>query len=101
MKSFVPLLLAAAFFLAPVAHAQKAPSSTNPAPSAKSDPDESDLQTHKHYRNSAGQTVHSPSKSKDGKVPAGASAQCRDSTYSFSRSHRGTCSHHGGVAAWL
>jgi Ni/Co efflux regulator RcnB len=105
MKSFVPLLLAAAFFLSPLTHAQKAPPSTNPAPSApavqKSDPDESDLQTHKHYRNSAGQTVHSPSKSKDGKVPAGASAQCRDSTYSFSRSHRGTCSRHGGVAAWL
>ncbi|WP_431636442.1 DUF3761 domain-containing protein [Dyella sp. KULCS107] len=34
-------------------------------------------------------------------VPAGASAQCRDGTYSFSRSRRGTCSHHGGVARWL
>jgi len=34
-------------------------------------------------------------------APAGASAQCRDGTYSFSRSRRGTCSHHGGVARWL
>jgi hypothetical protein len=105
MKSFVPLLLAAALFLSPLTHAQKAPPSTYPAPTSpaekKADPDESDLQTHKHYRNSAAQTVHSPSKSKDGNVPAGASAQCRDATYSFSRSHRGTCSHHGGVANWL
>jgi hypothetical protein len=30
-----------------------------------------------------------------------ASAQCRDGTYSFSAHRRGTCSHHGGVAAWL
>lgn len=32
---------------------------------------------------------------------AGATARCRDGTYSYSRSRRGTCSHHGGVAAWL
>jgi uncharacterized protein DUF3761 len=34
-------------------------------------------------------------------VPAGATARCRDGTYSFSRHRSGTCSHHGGVAAWL
>ncbi len=33
--------------------------------------------------------------------PAGASAQCRDGSYSFSQSRRGTCSHHGGVASWF
>ncbi|MDP9145387.1 MAG: DUF3761 domain-containing protein [Actinomycetota bacterium] len=33
--------------------------------------------------------------------PRGATAQCRDGTFSFSRSRRGTCSHHGGVARWL
>lgn len=33
--------------------------------------------------------------------PAGASAICRDGTYSYSRNRRGTCSHHGGVRAWL
>lgn len=32
--------------------------------------------------------------------PAGASARCRDGSYSFSRHRRGTCSHHGGVAEW-
>lgn len=34
-------------------------------------------------------------------APEGASAKCRDGTYSFSRSRRGTCSHHGGVTQWL
>lgn len=36
-----------------------------------------------------------------GSAPAGATARCRDGTYSYSRHHRGTCSHHGGVAVWL
>ena len=34
-------------------------------------------------------------------VPAGATAKCRDGTLSFSQHHQGTCSHHGGVSAWL
>jgi hypothetical protein len=33
--------------------------------------------------------------------PAGASALCRDGTYSYSAHRRGTCSHHGGVSVWL
>ena len=33
--------------------------------------------------------------------PPGATAKCRDGTYSFSQHRSGTCSHHGGVAAWL
>ena len=34
-------------------------------------------------------------------APPGATARCADGTYSFSQHHAGTCSHHGGVAAWL
>src|SRR6266571_1714323 len=34
-------------------------------------------------------------------APTGATARCRDGTYSFSKHNRGTCSHHGGVAMWL
>src|SRR3989454_10454864 len=34
-------------------------------------------------------------------APTGATALCRDGTYSFSRHNSGTCSHHGGVAIWL
>lgn len=33
--------------------------------------------------------------------PTGATAQCRDGTYSYSQHRSGTCSHHGGVAKWL
>jgi hypothetical protein len=51
------------------------------------------------YRNSRGVCVHRPEHSSS--VPRGATAQCRDGTYSFSQSRRGTCSHHGGVARWL
>ena len=59
------------------------------------------LSNNNYYTNAAGNTVHSPAHSNNGSVPAGASAQCRDGTYSFSQSRRGTCSHHGGVAKWL
>lgn len=34
-------------------------------------------------------------------APAGATAKCKDGTYSMSKTHSGSCSHHGGVAAWL
>jgi uncharacterized protein DUF3761 len=36
-----------------------------------------------------------------GAAPPGATARCRDGTYSYSRHRSGTCSHHGGVAVWL
>ena len=53
------------------------------------------------YVNSQGQWVSSPTRTPDNRPPAGATAQCRDGTFSFSRSRRGTCSYHGGVARWL
>lgn len=53
----------------------------------------------RHYTNSYGNTVQSPTRYN--KAPAGATALCRDGSYSFSQSRRGTCSHHGGVAKWL
>jgi len=89
--------LSAALFVAcatlpPAAHAYRAsPGYGN----------EADLDRHDTYRNRDGDTVHAPAHSKSGRVPEGASARCRDSTYSFSRHRRGTCSRHGGVAAWL
>jgi hypothetical protein len=51
------------------------------------------------YVNSRGETVPRPENCSA--APAGATAQCRDGTYSFSHSRSGTCSHHGGVAKWL
>ena len=53
------------------------------------------------YVNSQGRSVPSPTRTPNGQAPAGASARCRDGTFSFSQSRRGTCSHHGGVAEWL
>lgn len=55
----------------------------------------------KGYINSRGVHVPSPTKTANDAAPAGASAQCRDGSYSFSMSRSGTCSHHGGVARWL
>jgi hypothetical protein len=53
------------------------------------------------YRSATGREIGAPTQVDTPGAPAGASAQCRDGTYSFSRSRRGTCSHHGGVARWL
>lgn len=33
--------------------------------------------------------------------PTGATAQCKDGTYSHATTHRGACSRHSGVAKWL
>lgn len=51
-----------------------------------------------YYTNNYGNRVQSPTRYNS--RPAGATALCRDGTYSFSQSRRGTCSHHGGVARW-
>lgn len=103
MRYFIAIALAICAALP--AHAQLVPLAgapiTAPVAPKKTEPNEADLQTHGHYVNKAGQAVHSPAKAVDGKVPTDASAQCRDGSYSFSKSHRGTCSHHGGVASWL
>ena len=56
------------------------------------------LSNDNYYTNSRGNKVHSPAYAPS--RPAGASAKCRDGTYSFSQNRRGTCSHHGGVATW-
>jgi hypothetical protein len=49
-----------------------------------------------YYKNSSGRCVHSPSSD-----PTGATAKCRDGTYSYSQHASGTCSHHGGVDRWI
>lgn len=36
-----------------------------------------------------------------GAEPAGATAVCKDGTYSTSKHHSGSCAHHGGVSQWL
>lgn len=73
-------------------------SDDTPAPKATN---ESQLLEHGHYVNKDGVVVHSPAHTVSGAAPAGATAKCRDGTFSFSQHHSGTCSHHGGVANWL
>jgi Protein of unknown function (DUF3761) len=53
------------------------------------------------YINSKEQWIPSPAQTIDGEAPDGATARCRDGSYSFSQSRRGTCSWHGGVDEWL
>jgi hypothetical protein len=53
----------------------------------------------KYYTNSEGAKVQSPTYYN--RPPAGATAQCRDGTYSFSRNRRWTCARHGEVKRWM
>lgn len=48
------------------------------------------------YTNVDGNVIESPSANQ-----SGATARCKDSTYSHSQHRSGTCSGHGGVAEWL
>lgn len=75
---------------------QVAPS---PVAQPQVEPQQNNLSNNNYYTNSDGNAVHSPAYSNT--VPAGATAQCRDGTYSFSQHRSGTCSSHGGVAIWL
>ena len=80
---------------------QQVPTATTNYVTAPTKTQETTLSNENYYTNTAGNQVHSPAYSNTGSIPSGATAQCRDGTYSFSASRRGTCSHHGGVASWL
>jgi hypothetical protein len=76
------------------------PTTKSASPSQdKASPSKVDCTNNGTYTNSQGQTVPRPENCSG--PPKGATAQCRDGTYSFSQSRRGTCSHHGGVSKWL
>ena len=55
----------------------------------------------KHDANITAHGVHDQNRANHAEAPAGATARCRDGTYSFSQDHRDACSHHGGVQQWL
>jgi hypothetical protein len=93
MRKLLAIIISGWLTLSTVAHAD------NPQPTTS--PDESQLIEHGHYINGSGQEVHAPAHSKGGAVPVGATARCRDGTFSFSQHRSGTCSHHGGVSGWL
>jgi Protein of unknown function (DUF3761) len=104
MKRPFSVLLLVLVFLSQqlISQAQAPPqSSTGSAPTSNAKASQSKVNCTDNgtYVNSKGQTVRRPENCSE--PPEGATAQCRDGTYSFSRSRRGTCSHHGGVAKWL
>ena len=111
MRSRHKLLVAAALLLTLVpfqaigqnqAPSQSAPSSGSSSAKAQaSQPEDKDKSCTDNgtYVNSKGETVKRPETCSS--APKGATAQCRDKSYSFSHTRQGTCSHHGGVAKWL
>ncbi|QXV61867.1 hypothetical protein CVV72_36000 [Amycolatopsis sp. TNS106] len=52
-----------------------------------------------YYRNTDGVCVHRPAAGPG--AADGATALCKDGSYSYSQNRRGTCSGHGGVRTWL
>ncbi|MBB5852617.1 DUF3761 domain-containing protein [Amycolatopsis umgeniensis] len=52
-----------------------------------------------YYRNTDGLCVHRPATGPG--AADGATALCKDGSYSYSQNRRGTCSGHGGVRTWL
>jgi hypothetical protein len=96
---------------------QVSPTQTNPEVTAAP---EKNKRAHKDQGHSSGtipaaneQAPSAPSPSAQQKQPAieaaikniqdaqGATARCKDNTYSHSQQHRGACSRHGGVDSWL
>ena len=90
------------FFLqqvAPQTQPSSQSSTTSSSGSTRPNQNQANCTNNGAYVNSKGQTVPRPENCSA--PPKGATAQCRDGTYSFSQNRRGTCSHHGGVAKWL
>ncbi|PYV70985.1 MAG: hypothetical protein DMG97_17700 [Acidobacteria bacterium] len=102
-RLFSALLLASGLFsqilVAQTQPASQSQSGSSPTTSHAAQPPKPNCTDNGTYVNSKGQTVKRPETCAS--APQGATAQCRDGTYSFSRSRRGTCSHHGGLAHWL
>src|SRR4051794_22389663 len=97
LSSVLILVLTASMTFAQTSQpAQSSKNSTSQKHTQQSKPDCKDKGD---YVNSSGQTVKRPEQCTT--APAGATAQCRDGSYSFSQHRRGTCSHHGGVGHWL
>jgi len=96
LRRFVCVVAFATVFLTSLSAQAPQPAPPHPTQQQKSQPRCADNGT---YVNSKGKTVKRPENCTA--APQGATAQCRDGSYSFSQSRRGTCSHHGGVAKWL
>jgi Protein of unknown function (DUF3761) len=74
-------------------------SSSGSTPATNPKTPEQNCKNNGSYVNRNGRTIPRPENCLS--APQGATAQCRDGSYSFSTHRSGTCSHHGGVAKWL
>lgn len=101
MRTCVFLLLALGVSATATAIGQQAQPYANPTQPQNVTNGSTQLIEQGSYVNRDGIVVHDPAHTVSGAIPAGASAQCRDGSYSFSLHHAGTCSHHGGVSRWL
>lgn len=98
MRRFISFAPLSALLLASLLAQTPHPSPTQPT-SQQQQKSQPNCTNNGMYVNSKGETVKRPENCSA--APQGATAQCRDGSYSFSQSRRGTCSHHGGVAKWL
>lgn len=102
VSSSAPTTIAAPAAPLPAAGTTEPPMSAAPAPAAPNDlgavPQPVASCDRSSYINSDGQCVHRPESASA--PPSGATAQCKDGTYSFSTHRSGTCSSHGGVAVF-
>jgi hypothetical protein len=69
------------------------PATAQPAPAA---PNAATGERGEKHESPAAPTVAAPAG-----APEGATAVCKDGTYSTSKHHSGACAHHGGVAQWI
>ena len=53
------------------------------------------------YRVAAAPSMVDDMGAMSGPPPSGATGQCKDGTYTMSKTQSGACSQHGGVAKWL
>jgi hypothetical protein len=98
-RRFVSVIAVATVFFSSLSAQAPPPSPGQPTPQQQQQKARAKCADNGTYVNSKGETVKRPENCSA--VPQGATAQCRDGSYSFSQSRRGTCSHHGGVAKWL
>ena len=70
------------------------------APAAASEPAATEPTHSTHTSGARREAPAAPARGAD-EDATGATARCRDGTYSHAKTHQGACSHHKGVAQWL
>jgi hypothetical protein len=80
---------------------QKATKTTSAAPPAAAVPAPAPAPATTAAKSTPTATKSAPTATAGSTDPSGATAKCKDGTYSKSQHRSGTCSSHGGVAEWL